>query len=94
MCSRWIFNRNDIFINKGKRRSMPRKTIDQEVFYKSFRFTSNQLYLNEFLSDLQNANRFIQSLIMSSKRYKNYLHDIEEKGNIYLSGGFDDGVDL
>lgn len=69
---------------------MARHKITQDVHYKSFRYTSkNDLYLHEFLYSLDNTNRFIVSIIKSSKRYKNYLANIEEESTVVLSGGFD-----
>lgn len=46
---------------------MSRKKIEQDVYFKSFRYTDKQLYLNEFLNELENKNRFIVTLILGSK---------------------------
>ena len=70
---------------------VPRPKKDQDVYYKSFRYTSeNDLYLNEFLSSLDNANRFILSIIKGSKRYKNYLDRVEDDAFLISLGGLDD----
>ena len=69
------------------------KKVTQEVCYKSFRYTSkNDLSLHEFLNSLDNANRFILSIIKGSKRYKSYLASIEDTSSVVLVGDFDDGI--
>lgn len=57
---------------------MSRKKIEQDVYFKSFRYTDKQLYLNEFLNELENKNRFIVTLILGSKRYSSYLKKMKD----------------
>ena len=71
---------------------MSRKKIEQDVYYKSFRYTSNVQYLNEFLNSLDNTNRFIISQIVSSKKYHTYIKNIEDEMSVIL-GGFSDGFE-
>lgn len=65
---------------------MARRKIDQHVHYKSFRYTSNDKYLNEFLNSLDNTNRFIVSIIKSLKRYRSYIDCIEDECSTILAG--------
>lgn len=70
---------------------MARQKINQDVFYKSFRYTSkNDLYLDEFLNSLDNRNRFIVSIIKGSKRYQSYIAKIEDEVSTILASNFDD----
>ena len=71
---------------------MSRKKIEQDVYYKSFRYTSNVQHLNEFLNSLDNTNRFIISQIVSSKKYHTYIKNIEDEMSVIL-GGFSDGFE-
>lgn len=61
-----------------------RKRIKQKVFYRSFRFTSRDKLLYEFLNNLDNTNAFIKSMIMSSKRYITYVKNNYDN-NIVMS---------
>jgi hypothetical protein len=67
---------------------MSRKLIEQEVYYKSFRFTSKDNLLYEFLDSLDNRNSFIKSIILGSTRYKNYLNKNKEIYNNIIGGSF------
>ena len=67
---------------------MSRKLIEQEVYYKSFRFTSKDNLLYEFLDSLDNRNSFIKSIILGSTRYKNYLIKNKEIYNNIIGGSF------
>ena len=72
---------------------MARRKLAQEVFYKSFRYTSeNDFYLHEFLCSLDNTNRFILSIIKSSRRYKNYITSVEDGSSAVIAGGIDYGI--
>ncbi len=62
-----------------------RKKIDQNVYYKSFRYTSKDKLLNEFLGSLDNTNAFIKSIIMSSKRYCSYVNKNYDDGIVIRS---------
>lgn len=62
-----------------------RKKIEQEVYYRSFRYTSKNKLLKEFLNSLDNTNAFIKTIIMSSKRYCNYVKKNYDDGIVISS---------
>lgn len=68
---------------------MARKKIEQDVFYKSFRYTSKHNLLNEFLNQQHNINQYLLKLIQNSIEYKNYLKNLENEV-AYVSSGFFD----
>ncbi len=66
---------------------MSRKKIQQQIYYRSFRFTSKDKLFKDFLNSLNNTNSFLKSMIVSSKRYSNYIkeHDIRTDGVVLRS---------
>jgi len=70
---------------------MARKRINQEVYYKSFRYTSNHNLLNEFFQEKDiNFNRMILNLVLNSPEFKTYKQRIVDETNFYSSYAFFD----
>jgi len=65
---------------------MSRKKIQQQIYYRSFRFTSKDRLLKEFLCSLDNTNSFLKSMVVGSKRYSKYIIEhTRNNDNLILS---------
>ncbi len=70
---------------------MGRKRINQDVIYRSFRITSNNDFLLDFVKqDNINLNRLIKKLLISSPEYKVFKKRIDENTSFLINTAFFD----